>query len=299
MSPERRKTGTPAVSRRSFFSPPEQGGPVRRFLRKTAAPLLFWLAVWQLSAMWVGRQAIAAAWAAGDTAAAWQAALTGKALLLPGPVLVLQTLWTLAVTPEFWLTAGASLLRIFAGFAAGTVLGAALAACTYAWGWADALLSPAIRVLRATPVASFIILILLWVRTGLVPGVISGLMVLPVVWANVHKGLSMTDPLLLEAGRAFRFGRWKTAGLVYLPSVLPYFASGCTTALGLAWKAGVAAEVLCLPRRAIGAQVYYSKLYLETPSLFAWTAAVVILSLVLERVLEGLLGRLRGGPAWK
>ena len=96
-------------------------------------------------------------------------------------------------------------------------------------------------------------------------------------------------------GRAYRFGRWKTVRLIYAPSVLPYFASGCHTAMGLAWKAGVAAEVLCVPKLAIGTQVYFSKIYLETPSLFAWTIVVVALSFLLERVIGGLLRRLEGG----
>ena len=154
---------------------------------------------------------------------------------------------------------------------------------------------PAVRVIRATPVASFILLVILWFPTGQVPVVVSALMVLPVVWGNVKRGVAQTNPLLLEAARVYRFGRWKTVRLVYIPSVLPYFASGCHTALGLAWKAGVAAEVLCVPRLAIGTQVYFSKIYLETPALFAWTLVVLALSFLLEQGLGALLGRLEKG----
>ena len=77
--------------------------------------------------------------------------------------------------------------------------------------------------------------------------------------------------------------------------LLPYFAAACRTSLGLAWKAGVAAEVLCLPRLAIGTQVSNAKTYLDTPGLFAWTLTVLLLSFALERVLGGLLGRLERG----
>ena len=93
----------------------------------------------------------------------------------------------------------------------------------------------------------------------------------------------------------YRFGRWKTLRLVYVPSVLPYFASGCATGLGLAWKAGVAAEVLCQPRLAIGTQVYRAKITLETPDLFAWTAVVIALSFLLEYALGLLFRRLGRG----
>lgn len=243
-----------------------------RKLLKAALPAAFWLGVWQLAAMWVHRQ-----------------------LLLPTPGEVFLTLRNLAFTAEFWGNAGSSLLRIFAGFAAGVAIGALLAVLTSFFPAADLLLSPAIRVVRATPVVSFIILVLLWVKTGQVPGVISALMVLPVIWGSLSTGIARTDPLLLELASAYRFGRGKTFRLIYFPSVLPFLASGCDTSLGLAWKAGVAAEVLCLPQLAVGTRVYYSKIYLETPSLFAWTAVLIALSFLLEWGLGAVFRKLGKG----
>ena len=239
---------------------------------KAFVALFFWLAVWQAAACAVG-----------------------KALLLPSPAAVVQTLWSLVGTAEFWFSTGHTLTRILCGFLGGVLAGTGLAVLTAAFRWAHALLSPAVRMIRATPVASFILLVLLWAPTGRVPAIIAGLMVLPVLWENVSRGIAETDPLLLEAARAYGFGRGKTARLVYAPSLIPYFTSGCHTALGLAWKAGVAAEVLCVPRLAIGTQVYYSKIYLETEALFAWTAVMVALSFLLERVLGLCIDRLGGG----
>ncbi len=161
-------------------------------------------------------------------------------------------------------------------------LGVLLAVLTSFFPAADLLFSPAVRVVRATPVVSFIILVLLWVKTGQVPGVISALMVMPVIWGSLTAGIARTDPLLLEMASAYRFGRGRTFRLVYFPSVLPFLASGCDTSLGLAWKAGVAAEVLCLPKLAVGTRVYYSKIYLETPALFAWTLVLIAMSFALE-----------------
>ena len=241
-------------------------------LLRPLLPLAFWLVVWQLAALAVG-----------------------QSFILPGPAAVLGTLIQLAGVPSFWQTALLSLVRVLAGLLAGTLLGALTAALTCASRWADVLLSPAVRVIRAVPVVSFILFVLLWTRRGLVPVVVSALMVLPVVWGNVSRGITQTDPLLLEAARAYRFGRWKTLRLVYVPSVLPYFASGCATGLGLAWKAGVAAEVLCQPRLAIGTQVYRAKITLETPDLFAWTAVVIVLSFLLEYALGLLFRRLGRG----
>lgn len=239
-----------------------------RKLLRFVLPPAFWLGVWQLAA-----------------------AAAGSELLLPGPLSVLRALAELAITGPFWLSAGASLLRVLAGLLLGTALGVLLAVLTSAFSWADLLLSPVIRVIRAAPVASFILLILLWVSRSAVPGVVSGLMVLPVVWNAVSQGAAQTDPQLLELSSAYRFGRWKTFRLIYFPSVLPYFSSGFNTAVGLAWKSGVAAEVICRPRLAAGSQIYNAKLTLEIPDLFAWTAVVIALSFALEKLASRLFLR--------
>jgi len=236
----------------------ETGRRGRRPLQALAA-LVFWVLVWTLAAL-----------------------ATGKALILPSPLAVVKALLNLGGTSAFWLAAGLSLLRIACGFLAGVLLGAALAVLTSASKTAYTFLSPAIRVVRATPVASFIILVLLWAARATVTGIIAALMVLPVIWEQLSSAITSVDVGLLELARAYRFGRWKTFKLVYLPSVLPSFSAACLTAQGLAWKSGVAAEVLCLPRSSIGTQLHYAKLYLNTDALFAWTLTVILLSFLLE-----------------
>lgn len=229
-------------------------------------PPVIWLGVWQFAAMAVHME-----------------------LKLPTPLAVIRALSVLVFQSLFWQSAAASLARIFLGILCGATLGTLLAVLTTSSAWANRLLSPLIRVIRATPVISFILLVWLWVSRAQVPTVISALMVLPVVWGNVSKGVAQTDPLLLELARAYRFGRWKTLRLIYAPSVRPYFTSGLDTAMGLAWKSGVAAEAICLPALALGSQIYYAKLYLESPDLFAWTAVVIALSRGLETLVARLL----------
>ncbi len=258
-------------------------------------PLVFWLLVWECAALAAGHRALGTAWTiwrqTGDLSGLLTCLWEGQVFLLPAPPRVAQELLALAGTGAFWQTAATSLCRVFAGAAAGVGVGTALAALTAAFRWARLLFAPAIKVVRAAPVASFIILLLLWTPRDWVPAIIAALMALPVVWANVVQGVEGTDDGLLELSRAYGFSRWRRLRLVYVPSVLPYFTAACRTSLGLAWKAGVAAEVLCLPRTAIGAQMNNAKIYLETPALFAWTLTVLLLSFVLEGTLGWLLGR--------
>ena len=240
----------------------------RKNLLKYAIPPVFWLGVWQI-----------AAWA------------VGQPLLLPGPLAVGGRLLALAGAADFWLSVGATLGRVFLGLLWGALAGAALAFATHFSPWADRLISPAVRVVRATPVVSFILLVYLWTPRTAIPWVIAGLMVLPVVWGALSTGLRSLDGKLLELARAYRFSRWKTLRLIYLPGLRPHLSAGLLTAFGLAWKSGVAAEVLCPPDRAIGARIQQAKLGLETADLFAWTLAIVALSLLLEGLLRRALER--------
>ena len=239
-----------------------------------AAAVLFWLAVWQV--------------------AAWQ---VNSPLFLPTLPAVAMRLVELVQTAPFWQTTLMTLCRVVLGMLWGTALGAVLACLACLDRWLDAILSPAVRVIRATPVASFILLVFLWTDRDQVPVIISALMVLPVVWGNTVRGIRECDPKLLELAKAYRFSRLKTARLVLLPAVRPYFLSAVTTSMGLAWKSGVAAEALVWPKLAIGTQIYNTKFYLETADLFAWTAVVILLSLTLETLIAALISRLEGRSA--
>ena len=246
---------------------------LRKTLR-TLAVVLFWLLIWQLAA-----------------------ALVGQELLLPSTLRVARELLRLAGGAEFWLTVAQSIRRVLTGIASAVLLGILLALLTHKSALLRALLSPVMTLVKSTPVASFIILALVWLGRDVVPPVIAALMVLPVVWANVSQGLDGIDPQLLELAQVCRLPRGRVFRRITLPSVLPHLRAALCSALGLGWKAGVAAEILTVPARSIGKRIYEAKIYLETTELFAWTAAVVLLSLVIERLLLRLVGRIgkKGG----
>jgi NitT/TauT family transport system permease protein len=125
-----------------------------------------------------------------------------------------------------------------------------------------------------------------------VPVFAAALMVLPIVWANVTEGVASADRELVEMARVFRFGRWMTVRHVILPGLRGTFLAACNAAIGLCWKAMIAAEVLSIPRDAMGTQLYNAKIYLRTDALFAWTLLVILLSTALERLFQRLTGRL-------
>ena len=231
--------------------------------------LVFWLCIWKGAAQ-----------------------LTGNSLLLPSPLSVLARLGQLVLTGSFWRIVLASLLRLLCGTTAAVALGCVLAVVCSRWRLLNDLLSPLLTIIKSTPVASFIILLLIWIGRDALPAVIVLLMVLPVVWGNVCAGIRTTDPLLLRTAKVFGFSRWRTLRRVYVPWVMPHFLSACRTSLGLAWKSGIAAEVLTVPALSIGKMLYESKLYWEVQDLFAWTVMVILCSMIIETVLMAAIGRL-------
>ena len=206
----------------------------------------------------------------------------GKEILLPSPWLVLRRLCELAGTREFWLSCGGSLLRVIAGFALAFVCGIAMGVLMRLSPLLRRLLEPLLAVVKATPVASFIILALVWIKSTMTPVFIAFLIVLPVITSNVDEGIAQTDARLIEMCDIFGIRGIKRLRALYIPSLAPYLLAAVRTGLGLAWKSGVAAEVIGRTRGSIGDMLYQSKLYLETADLFAWTAAVVVLSRGLE-----------------
>ena len=239
---------------------------------KTLLPAVFWLGVWQICA-----------------------ALAGKELLLPRPAAAFHALWTLMGTGDFWRSVLISLGRVSLGFLLGAGLGTLLGVVTAFSRWGDLLFSPALRAVRTVPVVSFILLLYFWLPTGRVPEAASALMALPVVWRAAGQGISAADPQLLELAGAYRLSLWRTVTHIYLPAALPALAAGWETALGLAWKAGVAAEVLCQPKWGVGTGLYVSKTYLDAPGLFAWTAAMIAVSIITEQFLRLTLRPWKGG----
>ena len=207
-------------------------------------------------------------------------------LLLPAPAAVMTRLLSLLPQRTFWLTLGGTLLRTLEAYVLGVALAVLLAARCCRFRAADLLLSPLLSAVRATPVTSFIVLALVWLSSARVPVLTGLLMTLPVVYSAVVQAVRAVDPRLLEMARVYGFGAAGTLRHVIVPSALPAFIESCLAAIGLCWKAVVAAEVIGVPKLAVGSRLYEAKIYLETDSLLAWTLTIVLLSVLLEALLR-------------
>ena len=236
--------------------------------RYGAAAVVFWLAVWQLAAAAIGQE-----------------------VFLVSPLQAAGTLVQLLPQPDFWQRVGFSAGHILLGFLLGAMCSVVCSVAAERWVWVDALLSPVMQLVKATPVASFIILALVWVSGKSLSILISFLMVLPVLYGAVRTGIESADPQLLEMARVFRLPLARRVKAIWLPAVLPAFRQGCSVALGICWKSGVAAEVIGLPDGSIGDALYRAKITLSTGELFAWTFVIILLSAAFEKLFLALLDK--------
>ena len=228
----------------------------------------FWLVVWQIAAMVIGQE-----------------------VFLVSPLQAIGTLLELLPQADFWQRVGFSAGRILLGFGLGAVSSVVLAVAAERWAWVETLLSPVMQLVKATPVASFIILALVWVSGSSLSILISFLMVLPVLYGAVRTGIESVDGQLLEMAEVFRLPLGRRVRAIWLPAVLPAFRQGCSVALGICWKSGVAAEVIGLPDGSIGDALYRAKITLSTGELFAWTFVIILLSATFEKLFLMLLDR--------
>lgn len=227
---------------------------------KYSAIALFWFWVWYIASLLINQE-----------------------LLFPTPIAVLIRLSHLLSTAEFYETVSYSLFRIIIGMLIGILIGTVGGLVTAFSSLARDIFSPILAVIKATPVASFIILVVLYVSRDSAPLIIALTMVTPVVWTNVESGILNTDKSLLEMAKAYKMSRFALVRHIIIPSVFPYFIAALRSSLGMAWKAGIAAEVLLMPLISIGKMIADSKYNLETVDLFAWTAVTVILSVIIEK----------------
>ena len=232
-------------------------------LFKGTAILAFWLLIWQAAAM-----------------------IINDNFLIPTPLETLKALFVLGQTGQFYLAVLKSLLRIIIGYALGVTVGFLGGVIANKFPLFNDVTSPAIQVIKAVPVASFIILAFFWFKSDELPIFIAFLMVLPMVWSATQTALSGIDQKFIELARVYKLSPFKTFLKIKMPFITKTLLTTCLTALGFAWKSGIAAEIICRPQTALGTLLNDHKNYFDMPSVFALTVVVAALSIILEIVLK-------------
>lgn len=237
-----------------------------RLSLRTLAIVLAWLAIWQITATIVAND-----------------------ILLAGPADVIRSLFMQIFTSDFWLSIAMSFSKIMGGFLLAFFAGILFGSLSFRFPLLGEILNPPLLLMKSVPVASFVILALIWAGSENLSIFISFFVVFPIIYVNTRSGLAGTDPKLLEMAKVFHLSLPNRIRFLYLPALFPYLSSGCRIALGMGWKSGIAGEVIGVPSHTIGEHLYMSKIYLATADLFAWTLMIILICLLTEQIFLGIL----------
>ncbi len=226
--------------------------------------------------------------------AVWQGVsmLVGMEMLLASPLKVLQRLGTIWREPGFLSTVLFSVFRILCGFLLAFFLGTLLALLAGRWQKVEILLWPYVTTMKSVPVASFIILCMIWFSYQQLTVFIAFLIAFPVIYTNVLQGIRSTDSQLLEMAGLYRVPGPRRLYYILMPGVFPYLLSASSVSVGMAWKAGVAAEVIGVIGGSIGRELYNAKIYFLNADLLCWTVIIILLSVASEKIITWLLKKL-------
>lgn len=217
----------------------------------------------------------------------WQAIalFINNNIVLVGPIQVLNTLFTLIQTNSFWFSIFNTSYKILLSLIVAIFCACVLAFCAYKCRGLEILLWPYTSFMKATPLASIIVISLIWLSSAKLSLLTVFIICFPIVYTNILHSLKAIDTKLLQAAKVFKISTLKTIRYIFIPHCMPSFYSSLKLCVGLAFKAGVAAELIGLSKNSIGSFIYESKIYLSTADLFAWTFVVIIISIIFENLL--------------
>lgn len=230
-----------------------------------AGSILFWIAVWHFGARLVNTRLI---------------------IKIPYPLDTVRAFASSCGSVSFWHTVGVSVLHIMTGFVLASVIGIVFGMLSGRLEVFEIFTSPLLHLVRTVPVAALIIVAWLWVPSYALPSFISCLMVLPIIWSHTIAGMKAVDVKLIEMARVNKMSSIDIAFKIRLPLIAPHIRTGCLTGMGIAWKSGVAAEVIANPSGSLGAMLSSAKSAIDYENVFAITLTIILLSVVIENMLK-------------
>lgn len=221
----------------------------------------------------------------------WQVGywIVGKSALVPSPLSTLLTLGQMACEKAFYMHLGATFWRVVVGMTlsfGGAIL---LVLPSYKYQWVKVLFEPMIAFMKSTPIMAIIILALLWFESDWVPIFVCILMCYPIIYTNLLTGLGTLDHELKELNQVYHVKKALVIRKCYWPQLYPYVAASLQLGIGMAWKVVIAAEVLAIPKYAIGEALMNAKVYIETREVFAWIVVIILISQICEHAMVLLL----------
>ena len=237
---------------------------------KVVIPIIFWLAVWEASAI-----------------------ILDFSYFLPDIIATLKALVEILSSMATYEILFQTFSRVIASIVISAIFAVILAIISYKYEAVRIMISPLLAVMKSVPVAIFSVLFYVFIRGDIIPLIIASFMIMPMIWQNVLDGYDSIDKSLYEVCQSYEFSFKKRFKILIFPALIKYFIPAVITSVGFAWKAVISSEILVRTVDSVGLMISDSKYQMDTAASFAWTFLAIILSIALEKIIKKLLGRCR------
>jgi NitT/TauT family transport system permease protein len=217
----------------------------------------------------------------------WSFTLVIPPLFLPSPALTADTGVHMILSGELPKTVGVSMGRILAGWILGGICGAALGIVLGRVRLAQAIFLPVIEYLRFVPPVTLVSLFVIWFGVGETSKIVLIFWtVVFIVLVNTAAGAASVRDGAIRAARCLGASNAQVIYRVVIPETVPFIATGFQIALGNAFMAIVAAEMLAA-QSGIGYMIWNAEVYAQIDRMFVGFVTLSIMGFVTDRFVYG------------
>lgn len=205
--------------------------------------------------------------------------------ILPGPLLVGQTVWVEASSGRLWLHLGATLARVALAFGLAMVIGSLLGVVLGRLRWLDRWADPWVVIFLNIPALVIIVLCYLWIglnETAAIAAVT--LNKTAMVLVTLREGARVMDPDMDEMAQVYQMPLMRRVRHLMLPQLAPYLAAAARNGLAVIWKIVLVVEFLGRSS-GIGFQIHLKFQLFDIPGVMAYAFAFVAIMLAIDYLL--------------
>ncbi len=216
----------------------------------------------------------------------WHVASTWiiPSVLFPPPWQVLLKGIELAEDGTLWEQVSASLGRIAAGFAGGSLIGIPIGLAIGSFPLVRKLLEPYTEFLRFIPATAMITVAVIWFGIGETSKIF--LIIYTTVFIviiNTAAGVSAVAPNKIRAARSLGANSAQVFFFVALPATVPYILTGMRLAMANSFVTIIAAELVAA-NNGLGRMIWDSRMYMLVDQIFVALVVLGFLGFTADRL---------------
>lgn len=212
-------------------------------------------------------------------------------VILPSPLAVLKACLKLLTDEFFWSITLHTSLRIIIGLVFGIIIAIILILFGYNFKIVRWIIDPLITFIKTTPVAALIVLFLIWMESDKIAVTLVMAVVVPNIYLTILEDLRTYDSKIMELIKVYKVNKLYKTKYIIIPQAIESTKKSWAFVFGFAWKSGISGEIISQAKNTLGNQIYLSKVYLETDSLFAYVFLIILITFILEKAFMKIFGR--------